>query len=389
MLVNCVQSYKFMQNGSRRPVGTLLGRANRDYKYNHFANISSQVAIPQPMAVPFFKDKESEFIGYLPKVLKSLTPKKTKSELAPAAQKLVNLLEYNVPIGEKIKGVTTVVSYKMLEKTENLTEENVELANILGWCAEFLEAADTMAEDIINNSETRRNVPCWFRLPIYAQTASLDVLTVDICTFNLLKIYFSKHPFYTHMIHFFRTVFNRTAAGRILDSQQRKVDQLNIDEFHRLTEYKTGYDVFHIGVTLGMYLSRIYDPGLHTQVTPLLMDMGRYFQIRKYVQGSLGNATMTENLSKDIGEGKCSWLVATALQKSNPFQRKIIEKNYGRREDEAIEEVLNLYKSLDMSAEFCAYEEDSYKTLCINIDKLENIPIRNLLSMIVKQLYNR
>lgn len=48
------------------------------------------------------------------------------------------LLQYNVPNGKKNRGLATVLAYKMLEKKENLTPENIHLANMMGWCVEMV-----------------------------------------------------------------------------------------------------------------------------------------------------------------------------------------------------------------------------------------------------------
>lgn len=43
-----------------------------------------------------------------------------------------------MPNGKKNRGLATVLAYKMLEKKENLTPENIHLANMMGWCVEMV-----------------------------------------------------------------------------------------------------------------------------------------------------------------------------------------------------------------------------------------------------------
>lgn len=50
------------------------------------------------------------------------------------------VLEYNLAGGKKNRGLTTVFAYEMLEKPENITEESLRLARILGWCVEMVRA---------------------------------------------------------------------------------------------------------------------------------------------------------------------------------------------------------------------------------------------------------
>lgn len=53
-------------------------------------------------------------------------------------ESLKDLLTYTVPNGKKNRGLTVITSYKMLENEENLTEDNIRLANILGWNVEMV-----------------------------------------------------------------------------------------------------------------------------------------------------------------------------------------------------------------------------------------------------------
>lgn len=52
------------------------------------------------------------------------------------------LLQYNVPNGKKNRGLATVLAYKMVAKKEHLTDDNVYLANVMGWCTEMVSLVD-------------------------------------------------------------------------------------------------------------------------------------------------------------------------------------------------------------------------------------------------------
>ncbi len=43
-----------------------------------------------------------------------------------------------MPNGKKNRGLSVPISYKIIAPPEDQTEENIKLANILGWCVEFV-----------------------------------------------------------------------------------------------------------------------------------------------------------------------------------------------------------------------------------------------------------
>lgn len=47
-------------------------------------------------------------------------------------------MQYNVPRGKKNRGILTVLTYKNLVPAEDLTPENIKLAQYLGWCVEMV-----------------------------------------------------------------------------------------------------------------------------------------------------------------------------------------------------------------------------------------------------------
>lgn len=59
--------------------------------------------------------------------------------------------------------IVTCILY-MPDCIYRLTQERCQAA-ALGWCIEFLQAFFLVADDLMDDSVTRRGQPCWFRLP--------------------------------------------------------------------------------------------------------------------------------------------------------------------------------------------------------------------------------
>jgi farnesyl diphosphate synthase len=96
-------------------------------------------AKPQPGAYNLVtKDESREFMAVFPDIVRDLTDAGRQTDIPEVTKRYAKVLHYNVPNGKKNRGLATVVSYKMLEKEENLTPETIRLANIMGWCVELV-----------------------------------------------------------------------------------------------------------------------------------------------------------------------------------------------------------------------------------------------------------
>jgi hypothetical protein len=77
-------------------------------------------------------------MAVFPDIVRDLTDAGRQTDIPEVTKRYAKVLHYNVPNGKKNRGLATVVSYKMLEKEENLTPESIRLANIMGWCVELV-----------------------------------------------------------------------------------------------------------------------------------------------------------------------------------------------------------------------------------------------------------
>ena len=71
---------------------------------------------------------------------------------------------------------------------------------------------------------------------------------------------------------------------------------------------------------------------------------------------------------------QCSWLVVQALKKCDVRQRKVLEANYGQWDDKKVKKVKQLYEDLGVEKMFKDYEEDSYKMIQAQLDKVTELP---------------
>lgn len=91
-----------------------------------------------------------------------------------------------------------------------LTDEEYFRSAILGWCAELLQAALLVADDIMDSSQTRRGNKCWYLMPNVGMTAMNDAFMLVSSIFIILRKYFSGDKSYVKILELFHEVMFKT-----------------------------------------------------------------------------------------------------------------------------------------------------------------------------------
>jgi farnesyl diphosphate synthase len=98
-----------------------------------------------------------------------------------------------------------------------LTAEQVNELCILGWLVQFQTSYILICDDIVDNSDTRRGQPTWWRRPEIGYTAVSDAFIINFCIYYLLRKYFEKHPAYMDLVHQFQDNSFLTEIGQSAD----------------------------------------------------------------------------------------------------------------------------------------------------------------------------
>ena len=137
-----------------------------------------------------------------------------------------------------------------------------------------------------------------------------------------------------------------------------------------------------------MILAGIEDPEVFRQARDILLRMGHLFQVQDDFLDCYGDPQKTGKIGTDIQDGKCSWLIVSALQHSNSKQKEMLASNYGLKDLEAVEKVKAVYQELEIAQMYHSFEEDSYSDLQDKISKIEALNpqvFHNFLSRIYKR----
>ncbi|OQV20123.1 Farnesyl pyrophosphate synthase [Hypsibius exemplaris] len=275
------------------------------------------------------------------------------------------VLEFNVPHGKKNRGLSVVATYKLLKRSSHIPEEDDQQAAILGWCVEMLQAFFLVADDIMDQSHTRRGQPCWYKTKDVGLVAINDAFFLENAVYSLIKSHFSGQPCYVKILELFHEVTMQTITGQCLDMVSSRPDEpldftrFTSQRYDSIVKYKTAYYSFYLPVALAMYLAGIYDADSHQRAKVILLEMGHFFQVQDDYLDCYGEPEVLGKIGTDIQDKKCGWLIVEALKLCSPEQRQSLEKNYGIDTAENIAAVKEVYRALGMEDIYRQFEEDS------------------------------
>jgi len=348
-------------------------------------------------AAPLVLEKEG-FLSLLPGIVDDICNDPSIADLHPhISEHMEAAIKYNIVGGKMNRGLSVPVSYAVL--TPNATQADLEKAAILGWTVEFLQAFFLVADDIMDGSETRRGQPCWFRKPEIGLIAFNDSIILETCVYSILARHFSKHPSYTGLLQALLESTRLTSYGQAIDlttasaynrvrGNEGSLDMFTMDRYSCIVKYKTSHYSFVLPVHLAMRLAGIEDEEKLNTSAAILNDIGHYFQVCDDYLDCYGDPKVTGKLGTDIQDGKCSWLVATALEKSSEAQRRTLESNYGSSDAQEVAAVLEVYGEVGVKEAFTMYEEEFHAKMVKKIAAVDDLP-PSLFSLFLDRVYKR
>ncbi|PRP79632.1 farnesyl diphosphate synthase [Planoprotostelium fungivorum] len=346
------------------------------------------------------KDFEAIFDTILQDVLRDLP----SYNLPPHAQEWIKrLLTTVVPGGKLNRGLTVLHSYILLSEDKNVTKTQAFQAQILGWCVELLQAFFLVADDVMDQSVTRRGVPCWYRQPHprgqnSTETVGLiainDAFILEGLIYKIIKKYFRQEKYYADILDLFTEVSFQTEIGQLLDLTSNlpggRVD-LNLfteDNYKMIVKYKTAYYSFYLPVALAMVISGITSKPAFEVAEDILLPMGEYFQAQDDYLDCYGDPATIGKIGRDIEENKCSWLIVQCLKRCTPEQKKLLEQHYGRDNASDVAIVKRIFKELNLEKVFKDYEEESYQKMIVMIRNVRSLP-QEVFTDLLGKIYKR
>ena len=129
------------------------------------------------------------------------------------------------------------------------------------------------------------------------------------------------------------------------------------------------------------------------QAKAILIPLGEYFQIQDDYLDAYGSPETIGKIGTDIQDNKCSWLINQALQKASTSQRKVLEENYGRKDDggETEARVKAVYRELELQKVYEAFEEKrvgEIREMIAKVDESEGLK-KDVFESFLAKIYKR
>ncbi|XP_022723883.1 farnesyl pyrophosphate synthase 1-like [Durio zibethinus] len=338
-------------------------------------------------------DLKSAFLKVYPQFKSDLLQDPAFEITHDSRQWVDRMLDYNLLGGKLNRGLSVIDSYQLLDEGEELTEDEIFLASVLGWCIEWLQAYFLVLDDIMDNSHTRRGHPCWFRVPKVGLIAVNDgvLLRNHIC--RILKIHFRGKPYYIDLLDLFNEVEFQTASGQMIDlittlEGEKDLSKYSLLHHCRIVQHKTAYYSFYLPVACALVMSG-ENLDNHIDVKNILVDMGIYFQVQDDYLDCFGNPETIGKIGTDIEDFKCSWLVVKALEVCNEEQKIVLYEHYGKADPVDVAKVKALYNELNLKVAFEEYESKSYEKLISSIEAYPIQAVQAVLKSFLEKIYKR
>ena len=309
-------------------------------------------------------------------------------------KRIKEILEYNVPHGKRTRGLTVVSAFHDLKKN-NMTEEEKKISLSLGWAVEILQASFLVADDLMDQSATRRGQTCWYKKEGVGYQAVNDSMVLESCVFSVIQKNCCHLPCYVHLLDLFHKVLFNTEMGQSLDMMTSELPVVDFSLFTTqrygdIIKYKTAFYSFYLPVAIAMYLAGISDKTRHTKACDLLLRIGTLFQIQDDFLDCYGDPKITGKIGTDIEDNKCTWLIVKAIELASPQQKEKLEQNYGKKVSEKTEEVKKIFNELNLQSVFEKFEVEQYENICSDINNYDDDGIpKSIFLNLLNKIYKR
>lgn len=142
-----------------------------------------------------------------------------------------------------------------------------------------------VVDDMIDNSEIRRQRPCWYRQEDVGVKAISDSFVLEHGVYAILKEYFSSLSCYVPLLEMFQDVSMKNGLGKsldgvVMDKGHPDLKKFTMKNYNLIVKYKAGHYSYQLPIGSAMYLANMYDYEQHRQAKTIVTELGEVFQIQ-------------------------------------------------------------------------------------------------------------
>jgi len=309
------------------------------------------------------------------------------------------MLKYNTVGGKMTRGLMVVEAGVTLFKARGLTVDNTTMCKfgILGWCIEWLQAWLLVADDMMDESITRRGQPCWYKCKGVGNIAINDAVTIEALVFKILKRHFAKDDCYLQLVDLLMETTFQTELGQLLDTMcdNLEISDFSLERWTAIVTYKTAFYSFYLSVAFAMVYAGITKQEAYDSARDILIKMGVYFQAQDDYLDCYGTPEQIGKIGTDIESKKCGFLFCNAYNglttpAITPKQKKLLDDKYGKVKvgSGGEKEIKKLYNELNLEDLYHKYEQQAYDEIMALKPTVDEVPWE-VFEVFLKKIFKR
>ena len=146
---------------------------------------------------------------------------------------------------EACLSLTPLRSYEVVSCQKKNTSRLQFSVGVLNWCVVCnfrivshliltclqLQAFFLVSDDMMDQSITRRDQPCWYRVPGVQNIAINDSFMLEAPIYHLIKSHFRQESYYVNLLELFHEVTYLTEMGQLVDLITAPEDHVDLNKF--------------------------------------------------------------------------------------------------------------------------------------------------------------
>ncbi|KAK2724428.1 hypothetical protein QYM36_001067 [Artemia franciscana] len=305
------------------------------------------------------------------------------------------VFETNCSGGKMRRGMTILESLLIL-KDGKIDQDELQDAFLVAWAAEMMQSFILIMDDYMDQSETRRGKPCWYKTGNLGPKAMNDAFLMESSIYELFYHSLSSKPFYKEILHLFKDMVTRTSIGQTLDTymspnigEKPNLTLYTTENYEGICKHKSSYYTIYLPVAAAMVLSGIKNKTAFEAAWNIALPLGIYFQEQDDYLDLYGDPNVTGKVGSDIRFGKCTWFAVQVMKTGKKHQIKLLKDFYGSKQEESIQKIKKLYEEMNLQNVFHNHALERSEEFNSKLNKLPNSVPTIIFHNIINSIVNR